>query len=270
MSTRKLTTNLKFRPLPPILVAALLCTAQSIATPCSGDENETIPVLIEASISLEWDQTTGVYTADGDASVKHGDKSLSGNKIIANYDPDTIERDLSRILATGAVTYTDNDRVARGAKIDYDIESETYVLDGPEAMIDGPHGIMKAQKKITYDGRDETKVRVVGIGNASYVGGDGRVVEGEHVVAFIDATGRVTLIHSDGNARVVTPKGVIAHANRLDYTAASDRAELFGNVEIMEGENIIRGARAEIDFTKDISRLLSDNSGKRVTGVLNQ
>ena len=270
MSTRKLTRIFRFRPSPAILTAAFLCMAQSIAAPSSGDENDTTPVLIEATISLEWNQTTGVYTADGDAFVKHGDKSLSGNRIVASYDPDSTERDLSRIIATGAVAYTDNDRVARGTKIDYDIDSETYVLDGPAAMIDGPHGTMTAQKKITYDGRDATKVRVVGVGDASYVGEDGRVVEGENVVAFVDASGRVTLVHSDGNARVVTPKGVIAHANRLDYTAASNRAELFGNVEIREGENIIRGARAEIDFTKDISRLVSDNSGKRVTGVLNQ
>jgi len=43
---------------------------------------------------------------------------------------------------------------------------------------------------------------------------------------------------------------------------------LFGNVEIIDRDNIMRGARAEVEFDKEISRLLSDNTGKRVTGVL--
>ena len=39
-------------------------------------------------------------------------------------------------------------------------------------------------------------------------------------------------------------------------------------MEIIDRDNILRGARAEVEFDKEISRLLSDNSGKRVTGVL--
>ena len=45
-------------------------------------------------------------------------------------------------------------------------------------------------------------------------------------------------------------------------------ADLLGNVEIIDQDNIMRGARAEVEFDKEISRLLSDNTGKRVTGVL--
>ena len=62
---------------------------------------------------------------------------------------------------------------------------------------------------------------------------------------------------------------LVAVADRLNYVAATDRANLLGNVEIIDHENIMRGARAEVDFDKEISRLLSDKSGKRVTGVLN-
>ena len=52
------------------------------------------------------------------------------------------------------------------------------------------------------------------------------------------------------------PKGIVATADRLDYFAASDRADLFGNVEIIDRDNIMRGARAEVEFD-EISRLLS-------------
>ena len=39
-------------------------------------------------------------------------------------------------------------------------------------------------------------------------------------------------------------------------------------VKITDKENIMRGARAEIDFDKEISKILSGPTGKRVTGIL--
>ena len=45
-------------------------------------------------------------------------------------------------------------------------------------------------------------------------------------------------------------------------------ANLDGNVEIADKENIMRGARAEIDFDKEISKIISGTTGKRVTGIL--
>ena len=45
-------------------------------------------------------------------------------------------------------------------------------------------------------------------------------------------------------------------------------ANLNGNVEIIDKENIMRGARAKIDFDKEISKIISGPTGKRVTGIL--
>ena len=50
--------------------------------------------------------------------------------------------------------------------------------------------------------------------------------------------------------------------------ASTALANLYGNVEITEKDNVMRGARAEVDFDKDISRMLSDGTQKRVSGVL--
>ena len=109
---------------------------------------------------------------------------------------------------------------------------------------------------------------MVAIGAAAYEDDAGRVVEGERVVAFLGEDGSMNTIDAEGEAKVVTPKGIVATADRLNYVAATDRADLFGNVEIIDRDNIMRGARAEVEFDKEISRLLSDNTGKRVTGVL--
>ena len=251
-----------------ILLVALVSVAVMWGWPTLAQDTPSTPVSIEASVSLEWDHTAGVYKAIGDAVVEQGDKSLSGDEIVARYDTQSAERDLTEMTATGAVIYRAGDSVARGSRINYVIDTEAYDLSGPGAIVTSPRGTMTAEKTITYTVQDSARKQVIGVGNAAYRGDGGRVVEGERVVAFLDANSAVETIEADGNAKVVTPKGIVAKADRLDYVAATDRADLFGNVEIIDRDNILRGARAEVEFDKEISRLLSDNSGKRVTGVL--
>jgi len=268
---RRATNQYKDRPARRyrwLAAITMLGTAAMSHQPALAQDTESAPVSIEASTSLEWDQTKGVYIAIGDAIVTQADKSLAGDKITARYDPQSENRDLTHVLATGSVLYKDGDRTARGTPMDYTIDTETYILNGPNAIVIAPRGIMTAQESITYNAGDPAKRQVIGIGNARYKGSDGRVVEGERVVAFLDADGAIDIINAVGTTKVVTPKGIIATADKLDYVAATDRADLFGNVEINDRDNIMRGARAEVEFDKEISRLLSDNSGKRVTGVL--
>ncbi|MGB1946596.1 MAG: LptA/OstA family protein [Candidatus Puniceispirillaceae bacterium] len=251
-----------------LLVAALAQAAIMLSHPALAQNKQSSPVSIEANVLLEWDQTKGVYTAIGDAVVEQDDKRLKADKIIARYDPSSKGRDLTDVSATGSVVFVDGDNVARGAKLDYRIGDETYDLFGPKAIVTSPRGIMTATGSITYNASDITNKQVIAIGAASYKDDNGRVVEGERVVAFLDEEGAIETINAEGNAKVVTPKGIVATADRLDYVAATDRADLFGNVEIIDRDNIMRGARAEVEFDKEISRLLSDNTGKRVTGVL--
>ena len=229
---------------------------------------QSTPVSIEASVLLEWDQTKGMYIAIGDAIVEQDDKHLEADKIIARYDPQSEVRDLTDVTATGSVVFIDGGNVARGAKLDYIVGDDTYELAGPQAILTSPRGRMTANGSITYNASDINKKQVIAIGAAVYEDDTGRVVEGERVVAFLGENGSIKTIDAEGEAKVVTPKGIIATADRLNYVATIDRADLLGNVEIIDQDNIMRGARAEVEFDKEISRLLSDNTGKRVTGVL--
>ena len=252
-----------------IIVVALVQAAMIPSHAALAQNTQSSPVSIEANVSLEWDQTKGVYIAIGDAIVEQDDKRLKADEIIARYDPSSEGKDLTDVSATGSVVFVDGDNVARGAKLDYRISKGTYDLSGPKAIVTGPRGIMTAAGSITYNDSDIGNKQVIAVGAASYRDDNGRVVEGERVVAFLDKEGAIETINAERNAKVVTPKGIVATADRLDYVAATDRADLFGNVEITDRDNIMRGARAEVEFDKEISRLLSDNTGKRVTGVLN-
>ena len=252
-----------------LLVVTLVQVAIMLSNSALAQNKQSPPVSIEANISLEWDQTNGVYIAIGDAVVEQDDKRLKADKIIARYDPSSKSRDLTDVFAIGSVVFIDGDNVARGAKLNYQIGDETYNLSGPKAIVTSPRGVMTATGSITYRARDINTKQVIGIGAASYRDDSGRVIEGERVVAFLDEEGAIDTVNAEGNAKVLTPKGIVATADRLDYVASTDRADLFGNVEIVDRNNVLRGTRAEVEFDKEISRLLSDNTGKRVTGVLN-
>ena len=92
-----------------LLVAALFHGAIMLSHPAFAQNTKSSPVSIEASASLEWDQTKGVYIAIGDAVVEQDDKRLKADEIIARYDPSSKGRDLTDVSATGSVVFVDGD-----------------------------------------------------------------------------------------------------------------------------------------------------------------
>ena len=109
---------------------------------------------------------------------------------------------------------------------------------------------------------------VTAIGKAIYINSDGRTIFGDKLVAVIAFDGELRTIDAYKNTKVVTERGTTATADELNYLGSSSVAKMSGNVEIFDKGNVMRGAHAEIDFGNDISRILSKDSGKRVSGVL--
>ena len=246
-------------------IPAALALAQ---TASSNSAAATLPITIEASESLEWNQTDGSYVAEGDAYVEQGQTNISARHIIANYATEGETRDITQVTATGAVTYIEGENTAKGDKLDYDLTSNLYVLTGKNVSATGPKGTMTATKSITYDSSDKDNRIVTAIGKAHYKNSDGRSVFGDRLIAYIGADGTLKTIDAYVNAKVITAQGTVATADKLNYIASASKAYLDGNVEIVDKENIMRGAHAEVDFGKEISKIISGATGKRVTGIL--
>jgi lipopolysaccharide export system protein LptA len=246
-----------------ILIAPALAqnaTSNSAAAP--------LPITIEANDTLEWNQTDGTYIAKGDAYVEQGQANISASHIIAKYATEGETRDITQVTATGSVTYIEGENTAKGNKLDYDLASNLYVLTGKNASVTGPKGAMTATKSITYDSTDNDNRKITAIGKAHYKNSDGRNVFGDKLIAYIGGDGTLKTIDAYGNAKVITAQGTVATADKLNYIFSSSMANLDGNVEITDKENIMRGARAEVDFDKEISKIISGPTGKRVTGIL--
>ena len=233
-----------------------------------ADQAAPLPITIEASEFLEWNQTDGTYIAKGNAYVEQGAANINAGHILARYATEGQTRDITRVIATGAVTYVEGDNTAKGDKLDYDLTTSLYVLTGKNASVIGPRGEMTANQSITYDATDNDNRKVTAIGKAHYKNSDGRSVFGDKLIAFIAADGTLKTIDAYDNTKVITTQGTTATADKLNYVASTSLANLDGNVEIIDKENIMRGARAEIDFDKEISKILSNSTGKRVTGIL--
>ena len=69
-------------------------------------------------------------------------------------------------------------------------------------------------------------------------------------------------------AHEVSRAALEATGDAATYDATAEAATVTGNVEIIDGANIMRGGRAEVDLRTGNSRMLSSGSGGRVSGVL--
>ena len=250
------------------IVASSLAAPAFAQTASGKSEAAPLPITIEASDSLEWNQTDGTYIAKGNAYVEQGQANITAGHIIAKYMTEGKTRDITQVVATGSVTYIEGENTAKGDKLDYNLTTNLYVLTGINASVTGPKGTMTATKSITYDSTDDNNRKVTAIGKAHYQNSDGRNVFGDKLIAYIGADGTLKTIDAYDNAKVVTAQGSIATADKLNYVASTSLANLDGNVKIIDQDNIMRGARAEVDFDKEISKIISGPTGKRVTGIL--
>lgn len=81
------------------------------------------------------------------------------------------------------------------------------------------------------------------------------------------ATGNLDRIDAEGNVVIVTPTETL-RGKRGVYRAATNTAEITGDVKIERGPNIIEGQRAEVDLTTNISKMYGgEKGGGRVRGL---
>ena len=245
--------------------AALLALA---TLPAVASAQEAQPLTIEADNSIEWNQTDGIYTATGNAVAAQGDRRISGNELVATYDPDSETRDIEKITATGAVNFVDTDVDASGGRIIYMIKERDYQVDGPKARVKGSRGTITANTRIILDTRPDDSQEMKATGDALYRDADDRIFAGDRLDAIFDEAGSLVSIDAKGDVRVVTEGGREATGDAAVYDAVTEQATLTGNVVVIDGESRMQGARAEVDFKTGNSRMLSAGSGGRVTGVL--
>ena len=220
-------------------------------------------MVVNARNSLEWNQKEAFYHAIGNAKAIQGKQEIRAESLKAFYDPETVERTIIRLVAVGNASFADENHNGSGQKLDYDALNQTYVLNGPAAVISGPDGSGAAEKTIIFK-RAAQIVELVK--DAEIKLKDGRHLSGQEIIIYLDETNNILRILAVGNVTIIQADGSKATADKADYNRAADSALLTGNVIVKDRKTELAGDRAEVDFTTGISKMLSDKSGGRVSG----
>ena len=220
---------------------------------------------ISATKELIWDQTAGIYEANGAAIAKRGNQEITADVLTAYYDSTSDDQNVTRIVATTNVAFSDEDMTGSGARLDYNVASDFYELTGPDARISAKDGKARAEKLVSFD-------RVAGLiiaeQKAEILLSDGRLLQGDYIEITLDETEEIKTIFATGNVFIEQQDGKQAYSDESDYDATTGKALLNGSVRIIDGDSILNGQKAEIDFNKGISRLLADEGQGRVSGIL--
>lgn len=219
--------------------------------------NGELPLTIDASGGIEWNQKDKIFTAAGPATATRGDMVLDADELRAYYreTPGGGGSEIFRLDAIGNVRITSPGRVATGGYAVYDVDKSVIVLkDGnPVKLVAGTDVITATGQLEFWDKKDIAVAR----GNAKAVHLDKRIqadVMTAHFVKTKAGKTEIGRIEAFDNVRIDTPTEQV-FADRAAYNVPSGLARLTGSVKIKRGDNVLNGCSADIDLNTGINRL---------------
>ena len=240
------------------------------------DNDNKDPIEISADNGIEWKRDVRTYTARGNALAQQGSTSIAADTLIAYLDE---QDELSNWEAIGNVKISTSQSTSYGDHATYQESTRLLVLTGKNLKVVTESQTVTARDQIEY-WRD--KDVVVAKGNVVIVRSEkNTTIHSDEATAYFrdktddpatpeDETGdgsEVYQVEAQGHVRV-DRKEQTAFSDHLAYNPDTEVAILTGNVVIHSKDNTYKGARAELDLQKDISRLLPA-PGQRVFTTIN-
>jgi lipopolysaccharide export system protein LptA len=148
-------------------------------------------------------------------------------------------------------------QTAYGDRADYDQARRLLVVTGSALRIENANETVTARNAFEYW---QDQDAMVAKGDVVIARSDGTRISGDQVTSYFRRnaeTGKreAFQVKAEGKVRIDTGKE-IATCSRAVYDPNTQIAVLTGNVVLTQNKNVFRGARAEIDMAKGISRLL--------------
>ena len=260
-------TRLRWLVLAAALAAAgpLQAVAQDASTPASDsgfDLGGGQPIEISADNGIEWNRDAKTYIARGNAVAVQGSSEVHADTLTATYSASSSQID--HVTAEGTVKIMSPTQTAFGDRADYDQTKRLLVMTGSALKIVSAEQTVTARDSLEYWQDQDV---LVAKGDVVIVKSDGTKIDGDLVTSYFRKsaeTGKreAFQVKAEGNVRIDTGKE-IATCQRAVYDPNTQIAVLTGNVVLTQNKNVFRGARAEIDMAKGISRLLPGD-GQRV------
>ncbi len=266
-----------FKPISTFWLTALAMLFFGVfATPSSAQDGQD-SLIVEADISLQWQREQSQYIATGNASAQRGAAKLTADVITADYSTDDSAEnaestDITVIKGRGNARFSHNDTAATAAVITYDLTTEFVTLNGGSPEIVNLNDRITAKQTITYD-RKKRIITATGMSQITLA--DGHILKGDSITANLNPEENdIINIVATGNAEIFSPSTddvpdsvKAAYADTMIYQHTTGIAILTGNVRLEENENVITGARAEINVISGVSTMSAEGSGTRVGGI---
>jgi lipopolysaccharide export system protein LptA len=241
-------------------------TTTTTSTDSGFDLGGTQPIEISADNGIEWNRDAKTYTARGSAVAVQGTSEIHADTLTASYSASSSE--IEHVIADGTVKIMSPSQTAYGDHADYDRVKRLLVMTGSDLKIVNADQTVTARDQFEYWQDQDV---MVAKGDVVILKSDGTRINGDKVTSYFRkdaATGKrqVFQVKAEGSVRVDTGKE-IATSRRAVYDPNTKIAVLTGDVVITQNKNVFRGARAEIDMAKGISRLLPGD-GQRVRSTI--
>lgn len=219
---------------------------------------------IEASGFLEWNQENKSYIAKGDAIATQGGRTIEADEIIAFYASEE-NRDITRIQAAGSVKFSDVLGSGYSDRLHYEMNTLTVTLNGNENYFESEEFTAQSSNQIQFNELDG----ILNLQDDAMISiSEARKIEAQRLEIELSDEGNVTTINAEGDVKLTEKAGRIAYSGSAFYEAENGNMTLSDSVEILDGNNQLRGDKAIINVETGYSKILAGSENKRVTGKL--
>ncbi|MBP9691823.1 MAG: hypothetical protein KBD90_00635 [Alphaproteobacteria bacterium] len=256
--------------------------------PCHGqildrlsDSKDESPVIIDAEESVVCDETAHKCVATGLAKAQKGTSIIYGD-VLTVYFTEGKQRDITVMTAEGHVRMETPTETAYGEHAHYDVALDRVLLTGGNLKIITPKEVLTARDSIEYW---HTKNQGIARGNAiAEFPEKQELVSADTLVAYFvpsskkDKEGKekqeIDRVEAEGNMLASGPKGAVT-GDRGVYFGKTDMVEVFNNVKVSQGGNIIEGGYARANLKTNVAEMFThpphttpSGPPKRISGII--
>ena len=222
--------------------------------------------IINADKQVEWHRDDNRMVAIGNAVVKQKSSTVKAEKITTHYKQTSGQTEIKNIFANKEVSLNMGQTDAFGDSLDYNPKTNTAILKGNPAKIQGAKETVMADS-ITYYPHQQ---KAVAIGNVTILH-QGNKVFADKLISYFKKgksnTDEIDKIEIFGNVKITANEADVK-ADKGTYVPQTGIIKLYENVVINQKGNLLKGDLAESNLNTGVSKLLSNpSSGGRVFGV---
>ena len=216
---------------------------------------------------IEVYQKEKYYLLKKNVIINSDNFNLTADNVKAYFEKDLY--DIVDIHSKGKVVLISNKGIeAKGDKIDFNIKNENILIEGKNSFLNNKNFEMKSDELIKVD-NISGKFKLTGI-NSQITTSDtiiiGHSIDGNYI--NIDGENVVQKLHVEDKTQVnIKTDKLNMFSLKADFDRENDIIELFDNVKIFKGEELITGDYARIN-TIDDSYSITSNKTKKVTAIL--